>query len=195
MKAVILAAAILTASLAWAHDEPCPMPPRLTCDQLLEKAKQRDCLANLCPETEAAAPVAAPCTPVPCSASPCSPVPCAPVDCIPVVLEKVSVVEMEPVPRGNWFAGLGPIWLNNWGATAVMGYKWGNGWALQGGPVWIPQHGTSGSVTSCKVYRDDYDKFSGGYGDNECRYPRTTGFHVESKQPWGGQLVLTYNFK
>ena len=92
----------------------------------------------------------------------------------------------QPKPRGHWLAGVGPVWVHHWGATAVAGYRWPSGWQVQAGPVWLPLDDANGTVTGCR---------SGEPGlvwAPKCDVP--IPFHVESPTPWGAQALVLFTF-
>jgi len=179
MRLVFLAAMLLAGGDARATD--CPTPPKLTCEQLKEKIAQR------CPKETATAAVGF--AVVPCAHPPCPPplitVNCP--ECKPVTVEKYTVIEKPAVPRGNWFAGAGPLYIDAWGATAAVGYKWANGWMLMGGPTWLDRQSYSGSVTNCT-------NGGGGPGNHGCPCV-TLPYSVDARSAWGGTALLLYNFK
>lgn len=175
MKAAIIVLAALTAMSALAAD--CPTPKLLTCEQLLTKAKQRNCLPK---EKETVVP----CAIVPCISSPCISVPCQTVPCTPQIVEKIVPISVKPpVPRGNWFAGAGPLYSRGWGVEAVAGYKWANGWMVMGGPTWINHDPYGGTVTNC--------------GKSKCqnRNCTTLPYSVAPGSSWGGTALVLYNWK
>jgi len=180
MKLVFLAAVLLAGGDAHATD--CPPPKPLTCEQLLSKAEQRHCF----PQKAAATPVVV----APCAHPPCPPplitVNCP--ECKPVTVEKYTVIEKEPVSRGNWFAGAGPIYVDAWGASAAVGYRWANGWAFMAGPTWLDRESYSGSATNCR------NTGGGGPGSHGCPCV-TLPYSVEPGSAWGANAMLIYNFK
>ena len=48
-------------------------------------------------------------------------------------------------PKGHGVLAFGPMWkAHDWGATALGGYVWPNGWGIVGGPFWLPRDPTVG---------------------------------------------------
>ena len=158
----------------------CPPPPKLSCEQLKEKIAQR------CPKETATAAVGF--AVVPCAHPPCPPITVNCPECKPVTVEKYTVIEKEPVSRGNWFAGAGPLYIDAWGATAAVGYKWSNGWMLMGGPTWLDRESYSGSATNCR------NAGGGGPGSHGCPCV-TLPYSVQPGSAWGAQALILYNWK
>jgi len=196
MKRALLTLALLTMVTLiqplFAAEEPicapgCIKTPKpLTCEQLQSRMVSRHCLPAQTPATPC--PTSVPCPPVVAAAA--TKCPDCPAGAAPVVVEKYKVIEKQAPAAGAWMVGAGPVWLNNWGAQAVAGYRFASGWQLQAGPMWVPQHATTGTVVGCPP------RGGGGPGSDGYHCPCVvTPFNVPSKQAWGGSALVSYVFK
>ncbi len=159
----------------------CIKPPaKLTCEQLLTKAKQRNCVL---PKETAAVPVAAPCTHSPCPPAQVT-VNCP--ECKPQIVDRVSIVETTPKQHGKALFGGGALYNAGWGATIVGGYQWGNGWQLIGGPNYIKHDDYNGSATNCTPDTDLYSTSHCGCA--------TLPYSVPGRDPWGGTIMVIKAF-
>lgn len=144
--------------------------------------EQRHCY----PQTAATTPaVVAPCAHAPC------PAPNVTVNCPeakPVIQEKYIIKDAPvPVPRGNFFAGAGPLYSAGWGGEAAVGYRWANGWMLMAGPTYVPHDSYASAATNCRA---------GGNGLETHGCPCVTlPYSVDARSAWGGTALLLYNFK
>lgn len=169
MKALALLSIFLALPVL-AADQTCPQgcittPKPLTCDQLRSRLVSRKCAQ---PD----------CKPAPCdqACGDCKPGPQGPKGDKgePGATAIVSVPANIPqeTATGKWLLGGGPVWQNKWGATVLAGYRRGE-WTFLAGPVYLPHGAVDGAaVDGCLA----------------------VPFHVDAKQPWGGQAVVLYEF-
>lgn len=162
----------------------CPPPPRLNCEQLKERMIDR------CPpEAPKLCPTCTVCAePTVVTKEVKVPVP-TPVPGPERIVTKEVRVEVPARAKGQWYLGAGPLWHNEWGATAVGGYKFANGITLLGGPTWIPQYNEAGSVNSYRICQGNK---TGGHGDPYCTQYKDTILPREGANEWGGQLLLIF---
>jgi hypothetical protein len=185
MKKTILGMLVVltVGALALAADPVCPppKPPKPpTCAERIARAKANGCIIQPAPETVTVTKE----VPVPGPERLVTKEVPVPVPGPERVVTQTVTVEVPAKPKGHALVGLGPMWFHDWGATAVAGYQFKNGWQIQGGPTWMPQHDINGTVNPC----DDYDERGRG------AWCYAVPFQVPAKSPWGAQVLVLYVF-